>query len=355
MMKVSRSTVRHALERLELNGLISRTRGRGTFLLDPTLVDQGQPAVQTNSTRSTNSTGMIGVVFSYASEIDIMQTAILRGIEHAVKPRGFNVYFGRTDDWDESGEVKAIDDLLHIGVHGFVILPVPNRTTTKGIKGLLDRKMPLVLVDRYLSDLDTSYVVAENYAGAYQVTEHLILVGYRRFDFVVDEVEGATEKQLLTTSIRDRYNGYCQALRDYHLTHLVKPPYRVDHTERESVRRLLSSHVRGDGPLAIVAVNDHVATEIMNTGSQLGLKPPDDYAIVGFDDLPIASRLSVPLTTVIQPRYEIGFRAGHLLVDKMAGNTIRNEKVSLLVSMVVRQSCGARRITGQPITQPIRA
>jgi len=351
LMKVSRSTVRHALERLELKGLISRTRGRGTFLLDAALVDQAQPNVQTNTARSNHSIAKIGVVFSYASEIDIMQNAILRGIEHAVKPRGYNVYFGRSDDWDEMGEAKAIDDLVHIGVKGFVILPVPNRTTI-GVKGLLDLKVSLVLVDRYLSDLDTSYVVAENYAGTYQATEHLILVGHRRFAFVIDEVEGTGEQQLLTTSIRDRYTGYCQALRDYHLAHLINPPYAVDHTKRESVGSLLSLQAHGDQPLAIVAVNDHVATEIMNTGSQLGLKPPDDYAIVGFDDLPIASRLSVPLTTVIQPRYEIGFRAGHLLVDKMAGNTIRNEKVSLLVSMIVRQSCGAKRAVGQAVTQP---
>ena len=349
-LKVSRSTVRHALERLELKGVISRTRGRGTFLLDTSLVNQRQPIDQTNIARVTNPTGMIGVVFSYASEIDVMQTALLRGIEHAVKPRGYNVYFGRTDDWDEAGEMKTIEDLLHIGVNGFVILPLPNRTSTVGVQKLIERKIPLVLVDRYLSDLDTSYVISDNDAGTYQVVEHLILAGYRTLIFTIDKAEGATEKQFLTTSIRDRYNGYCQVLRDYNLAHLIQPPYAVDHAKQESVRELLTSAPRGALPLAVVAVNDHVATEISNTGAQIGLRPPDDFAIVGFDDLPFASRISVPLTTVIQPRYEIGFRAGHLLVDKMAGNLIRNEKVTLLVSLIVRQSCGARKVFGRAVT-----
>ncbi|HEY3291854.1 MAG TPA: substrate-binding domain-containing protein, partial [Anaerolineae bacterium] len=226
-------------------------------------------------------------------------------------------------------------------------------TTTIGVRGLVERKIPVVLVDRYLSDLHTSYVVAENSAGTYQATEHLILIGHRSFVFVIDGEEGTVEKQLLTTTIRDRYNGFCQALRDYHLAHLINPPYAAEHSKRESVRELLTLY-KGDGtPLAIVAVNDHVATEIMNTAAQLGLNPPDDFAIVGFDDLPIASRLSVPLTTVIQPRYEIGYRAGHLLIDKMAGNTIRNELVSLLVSLIVRQSCGARRIVRQTHPQAL--
>lgn len=353
LLKVSRSTVRHALESLELNGLVSRIRGKGTFLRDPAQAGLSQPIGQIVSTKTTHTNGLIGVVFSYASEIDIMQTAILRGVEHAVKPRGYNLYFGRTDDWDEMGEAKAIDDLLHIGVNGLVILPVPNCTSTIGVKGLVDRKIPVVLVDRYLSDLHTSYVVAENSAGTYQATEHLILVGHRSFVFVIDAEEGTIEKQLLTTTIRDRYNGFCQALRDYHLAHLINPPHAVEHSIRESVRELLAIHADDGSHAAIVAVNDHVATEIMNTASQFGLKPPDDFAIVGFDDLPIASRLSVPLTTVIQPRYEIGYRAGHLLVDKMAGNTIRNERVSLLVSLIVRQSCGARRIMRQVHPQPL--
>ena len=167
MLKVSRSTVRHALLRLELAGLINRTRGRGTFLQDPQQREQSQSSEQTNTTRSSTpatpaggNDSLIGVVFSYANEIDVMQTALLRGVQHAVNPRGYNVLFGRTDDWDEHGEARAIADLLSIGAKGLVILPVPNRTTTIGVKQLLDDNVPFVLVDRYLSDLDTSFVVS---------------------------------------------------------------------------------------------------------------------------------------------------------------------------------------------------
>ncbi len=125
----------------------------------------------------------------------------------------------------------------------------------------------------------------------------------------------------------------------------IQSPVAVDLTDRESIRNLLthSSRASRRAP-AVVAVHDYVALEFMNTATKSGLKAPDDYGIIGFDDLPIASHLSVPLTTVVQPRYDIGFRAGHLLMDKLMGSPIRNDKLSLLVSLVVRESCGAHQI-----------
>jgi GntR family transcriptional regulator of arabinose operon len=342
LFNVSRSTVRHALDLLEMAGVVTRVQGSGTFLSRTDPSQNAKEIVKPVPIRAANNT--IGVVLSYSSEVDIMQTAILRGIEHAVKSRGYNLLFGRTDDWDEAGELRAIDNLYRIGVMGFVILTISNQTSTAGVRMLVENKVPVVLVDRYLSDLDTSYVVADNYAGSYTATEHFILMGYRQPLFVIDSEKGEISEQLLTTSIRDRYAGFSQALRDYGLTAYARPPLIADKTDQDSIRRLLMTpHVDKDRPLALVAVHDYLAAGMVNTAAQMGLHPPADFAIIGFDDLPFASSLSVPLTTIIQPRYDIGFRAGHMLADKIAGDTIRNEKVSLLVSLVVRESCGARR------------
>ena len=94
---------------------------------------------------------------------------------------------------------------------------------------------------------------------------------------------------------------------------------------------------------ALVAQHDHLASEIINSARQSNLRPPEDFVIVGFDDLPFAGRLHVPLTTIAQPFYDIGFRAGHMLADKLGGFAIRNEKLMLPVSLIVRESCGAHQ------------
>lgn len=353
MFDVSRSTVRYALKRLETAGLITRTRGRGTFLRETgveRIVDQPSPVTGNGNFpgRRVRRPATIGVVFSYASEIDVMQTAILRGIEHAVKSRGYGLLLGRADDYDEAGELKTISELIQHGVSGMVVLPVSNRPATSGVRMLIERGVPVVLVDRYLADLDTGYVVSDNATGMCRATEHLILLGHTSFEFVVGLAAGTAAEQLMTTSVRDRYYGYCQALRDYNLAGTIYGPRAVELTDADAVCQLLhNARSRSDRPPAIVAVHDYVAVELMKTAARIGLKPPLDFAIVGFDDLPIASHLSTPLTTVVQPRYDIGYRAGHLLLDKIAGCSIRGDKLSLLVSLVVRESCGAHRVASR--------
>ena len=75
-----------------------------------------------------------------------------------------------------------------------------------------------------------------------------------------------------------------------------------------------------------------------------GCFAPRDYAIVGFDDLPVASQISVPLTTVAQPRFDMGYQAGHMLIDKIEGLVVSGGRRELPVSLVVRESCGAHRL-----------
>ena len=349
--KVSRSTIRQALKALEMAHLIMRIRGRGTFV-------QGSNAAGVTGISGANAGVLvrsmpggsgalstmppIGVVLRFTAESDALQTGILLGVEHAAKSRGYTIMFARTDEGDETSEDNAISQLLKIGVCGLVVMPISNRASTSGVKKIIDRNVPLVLVDRYLSDLDTSYVTSDNYAGAYRATEHLILLGYQSFTFVHQPGGPAV---LVTTSIRDRYQGFCQALRDYGLSDRVRPPASLDSDAPETLHQLIgASRPAAALPHAIVAVADYQAIAVMRAAATLGLKPPDDFALVGYDDVPIASQLPVPLTTVIQPRYDQGFQAGHLLLDKIQGHPVRNDKLVLTTTLVVRESCGAHRV-----------
>jgi DNA-binding LacI/PurR family transcriptional regulator len=231
--------------------------------------------------------------------------------------------------------------LCRIGADGVIVMPVSNVATTPGVQMLIEQKTPLVLVDRYLGGHETSYVVSDGFDGMYRVTEHLIILGYETFVFIT-----SGQELLSTTSVMNRYRGYCKALEDYCLGQQVKPLVSVSLHDKEAVRQFLTTTrpVMGRRPAAIVAVHDAVAINLMKTASMLGLAPPNDFAIVGFDDLPVASHLPVPLTTVAQPRYDMGFKSGHLLIDKIEGRVSADEQLVLPVSLVVRESCGAHRI-----------
>lgn len=339
---VSRSTIRQSLNRLEMEGLITRSRGKGTFVrqLKAAPISNGIstpfPRLE-GAERAPSEHKIIGLVFCARS--DTLQMNILLGVERAAKSHGYAIMFGYSGE-DARTEAQEIERLQRMGSDGMIVMPVSNTPATPGVQLLIDQQTPLVLVDRYLSGLDTSYVVSDGFDGAYRVTEHLIILGYEHMTFITSGRE-----LLSTTSVMDRYRGFCKALEDYGLAGVVRPPLPVNLSDKVEVAQLVAAHTIGNTrPPGFVAVHDAVAINFMRAAASGGLLPPNDFAIAGFDDLPLASHLQVPLTTVAQPRFDMGFRSGHLLIDKIEGRAAANEKLVLPVSLVVRETCGAHHI-----------
>jgi DNA-binding LacI/PurR family transcriptional regulator len=331
LFRVSRSTIRQAIGRLEQDGLVTRIRGKGTFLRPP--------APHSPASAHATSKKIIGLIA--CRKDDTLQMEILLGLERAAKSRDYSIIFSCSGDSPE-GEQQEIERMMQHGVQGMVVMPVSNCATTPGVQRLVEKDVPLVLVDRYLTDLPTDYVTSDNYAGAYRATEHLIILGYRRMAFVC-----SGEGTLSTASVAMRYKGYCGALDAYGLHDLIQPERKINVDDELAVAELLlalGDAASGSLPPAIVAAHDALAMSFMRTAAQLGLHAPVAYAIVGFDDLPVARQVSVPLTTVIQQRFEMGFQAGHMLMDKIEGRVSSGGKRELPVSLVVRESCGAHRL-----------
>ena len=91
------------------------------------------------------------------------------------------------------------------------------------------------------------------------------------------------------------------------------------------------------------AANDFVAIGLLSAAASLGVRVPDELAIVGFDNLSITAQIHPPLTTINQPRVDVGVRAAQLLIDRIEGKSGPPESVVLATNLVIRDSCGARR------------
>ena len=91
-------------------------------------------------------------------------------------------------------------------------------------------------------------------------------------------------------------------------------------------------------PTALFACNDLVAKGALEVIKDAGLSVPDDFALVGYDNLDFSSILDVPLTTVAQPGYEMGQAAAKLLMDKIRGNDEKSKKIILKSKLIVRSS-----------------
>jgi len=329
--QLSRDTIRQALAVLADEGLIERVQGRGTFVCQPPTEDSGVRSVQAEK--------QIGLLLSMGyRQGGTFPQDILIGVEQAVKSHGYSIRLSYTEG-DPAQQMREITRMSSNHVAGLIICPVASATDADVIERLQTTSIPLVFVDRYLSEVAVDYVGADNRAGGYRATEHLIILGHRRIGFIFL----AEETLETTSSVRERWQGYCEALQKYGV------PYDsslvIADADPKYASTLPGIHEflqRPDRPGAIFAVNDLVALDVMQAAHVLGLRIPQDLALVGFDNELFAARITPPLTTIAQPFFDVGLRAGSLLVNRIEGNTSAPKHIELPANLLIRESCGAQ-------------
>jgi LacI family transcriptional regulator len=190
-----------------------------------------------------------------------------------------------------------------------------------------------VMVECPLRYQDTiSYVTIDNVASGRMATEHLISLGYRRIAHITGN--------MLISDGQDRLLGYRQALEAAGLPYDPDLVYEGDFTYNtgySGMEALLP--IQPDG---VFVASDNSALGAVQAIEDAGLRVPDDIAIVGFDDLDVATKFTPYLTTVHQPIQAKGAAAVNLLVDLITGKVTGPQKVILPTQLVIRQSCGAK-------------
>jgi len=180
-----------------------------------------------------------------------------------------------------------------------------------------------------------SCVVADNLGGAGSVMRHLCVLGHKRIGFI-----GGLNS---TTVGLQRDEGYRRGLLDCGLPAVPSLVEYGDFSEQsgyEAAKKLLSKKNR---PTAVFACNDLMAIGCINCARDMGLTVPDDLAVVGADDIALASYFQPRLTTLHQPMYEIGCLATQVLLDRLAGVGEWPVKKVVLTELVIRDSCGFSR------------
>ncbi|MGH8222687.1 MAG: LacI family DNA-binding transcriptional regulator [Woeseiaceae bacterium] len=264
------------------------------------------------------------------SRVNPFFLSMLGNITRAAANQGYDVLvsFQEMDnDWHVQYPVSnRADGLILLGYGDYV-------SYREKLNALAGSNTHFIIWGPIVRDQPGHSVGCDNESGGYQATRHLAQLGRRRIALLGSVSRGSPE-------LRMRYRGYARALRAAGLEEV--PALRVDaeNDERlgyEGAKRLLAGGQPFD---AVFAVTDLIAIGAMRAIHDHGLRVPDDIAVVGFDDIPVASYVTPGLTTVQQNSQA----ASELLVGNLV-KLMRAEPVSSTLmppKLIVRQSCGAR-------------
>jgi len=284
------------------------------------------PAARSLVTRRSQSIGL--VIAEPAGRLfeDPFFPRLLRGIGAALSSRDLQLVLlmpqssgeeTRTERYLTAGHV---DGALLVSLHGND--PLPAAVARRGV--------PVVVGGRPPRGTQVSYVDIDNVEGARSAVEHLIATGRRSIATIAGPQDMSPGE--------DRLTGYHQALESAGTARDAKLEADSDFTQQggsEATRRILAARPDVD---AIFAASDPMAAGAFQVLRAAGRRIPDDVAVVGFDDSPIAETLDPPLTSVRQPIEEMGREMVRLLVEQLAEPGSVPRTVILATQLVRRRS-----------------
>ncbi len=324
---VSRTTVSFVLNDVPGVKISEETRQR---VLDAARQLDYYPTAAARSLAS-GKTRRIGLILGEGQErlaADAFLPIFLQGVTASVHRRGYLLVMQLAED------VPSREAYLRLireqQVDGLILSGA--RSDDPLLAQLEGERFPLIL-HGHLSDYHFPCVDVDNRAGAYQAMSHLLALGHRRIGFI-------SNAPLSYAGAQERFVGYQQALAEHDIPFdgsLVRSAAFLPRAGWEAMKELLALPAR---PSAVFAASDVVAFGAMGAIHEAGLSIPDEVAVVGFDDIFLATYAYPPLTTVRVPAYGLGWTAAEILIALIEGDE-DVASVILETELVIRQSCGA--------------
>ena len=244
--------------------------------------------------------------------------AVLDGIEDEARRAGYSVISSNSHESCED-EVRAIDNFINLHVEGIIASVSQNTTDYSHFEKVSKMGIPLVFFGRTcLPDLFSS-VTANGDVAAQKATQHLIETGSRRIAFL----GGPNHLDM----VKRRKHGYLEALRDNRIPidRELVVCNRIDFDlVVEATKQLLQIENRPD---AILAVNDTVTFAAFNAVKEMGLRIPEDVALIGFTDDQHARYVTPQMSAIEDQSYKMGCVAYDLLQKSISGDPNKYKKI----------------------------
>lgn len=318
-LKVTASTVSRALNG---TGKVSEKRKREILDLAKKLGYRPNPFARNLVENKTHTIGVLIPEFTHH-----FYSRVLAGIESVTSKSSYHLIICTSNE-KQKQEIKACHTFLDARVDGVLATISKKNEKFRHLQEIIDSGTQLVLIDRQCEELESSYVVSNDFEGAFKAVSHLIHTGCKS----IVHIQGP--KNLSTTFNRNM--GYQEALKKQSLT------YQADWIVQSDDQEILFSTIRHllttQGIDGVFAYSDYLAYEVYKIAVDLGLKIPQDLSIIGFADEPMAGYLSPKLTTVDQKPFEMGAQAARILLSQIDNPDFPQEFLSLQTELIVRDS-----------------
>ncbi|MGH7665137.1 MAG: LacI family DNA-binding transcriptional regulator [Gemmatimonadaceae bacterium] len=285
-------------------------------------------AARSLSTRRASTLGVIlpGLDGEFFSEV-------IRGIDQAARQEGYHLLVSSSHN--ERSEVEAAVRTMRGRVDGLILMS-PGVESANAVPHPSE-SLPVVLLNSPEAVNGFDCVTIDNYGGAATLVRHLIAAGHERIA-IINGADGNHDAG-------ERARGYRDALAGAGLECRAAWELRGDFAEESGHRAAATIVGMSSRPTAIFAANDSMAVGALSALGEAGIRVPEDIAIGGFDDIPIARYMSPPLTSVHVPMGELGRRAVATLLRAVeSGNQHQRTREVIDTALVVRRSCGGAAI-----------
>ena len=275
----------------------------------------------------TNRTSTIGVLLpdlygEFFSEV-------IRGMDQAAQPGGYHLLVSSSHDAKD--EIEAALRAMRGRVDGLIVMSP--HLDAPSLVANVPPTLPIVLLNCAVTENGYDALTIENERGAHEMVRHLLGLGHRTVAIITGEAGNH--------DAAERFRGYARAMREAGI--VVPNEWEIpgDFTEASGYRAVASLLALRDRPTAVFAANDAMAIGALSALRDAGVRVPQDIAVVGFDDIPLARYMSPPLSSVHVAIAELGTRAVETLVhaiDRKNEHSRRHQRLE--TTLVIRKSCG---------------
>ncbi len=273
-----------------------------------------------------SSTKTIGVIFK--DIVNPFFVEVLKGVEKATKENNYSLLLIDAEK-NATIEKESIKLMCEKRVDGILISPIRDRKKPANrFTELDDLKIPYVIVGDHFEEISADEIYANDLTGGYLATKHLVEKGRKKIIFLDVYSHNFVSYSRLT--------GYKKALNEANIPFDKNLIFKVKEETTAAYRKvikILNEKVDFD---AIFCFNDILAYGALKAFREKGIKIPEDIMIVGYDDIIYSS--IIDLTTIKIPKFELGYRAFNMLLEKIEKKSRKSRKVVLDVKLIKRKT-----------------